>query len=113
MPVSEAAWLTPVMAVVTDWVPRAASWALRAISLVAADCSFRLGAPGGLLDVAGDLVGGRRLLLHGAGDGGGNVGHLIDAADDLGDGGHRLLGGGLDGTDLVADLVGSLGGLVG
>src|SRR5882724_2505813 len=39
-PVSSAAFWTPEMLVVTSWVPRAASWTLREISLVADPCCW-------------------------------------------------------------------------
>ena len=64
-------------------------------------------------DVAADLVGRRRLLLDGAGDG---VLKVIDLADDLADLADRFdraLGVGLDRLDLLADVLGGLGSFLG
>src|SRR5688572_7607530 len=72
-----------------------------------------LGAFGGLLDVAGDFLGGGVLLLDRGGDRGGDVVHLPHLAADRGDALDRALGGGLNAADLGADFLGGLGGLVG
>src|SRR6185436_15164078 len=67
----------------------------------------------GLLDVAGDLLGGRALLLHRRGDGGGDLVDLGAGRPDAADGADGLAGGALHRGDLGADLLGRLGRLVG
>jgi hypothetical protein len=71
------------------------------------------GALGGLIDVAGDLVGGRALLFHRGGDGRGDLVDVVDGLADAENGVGRLVGGGLHRADMVGDLGGGLGGLLG
>src|SRR3546814_5650485 len=66
-----------------------------------------------LLGVARDLPRRRLLLLDGAGDGGGDLVDLADGLGDGADGAHRVAGGRLDAGNLVADVLGRLGGLHG
>src|SRR5882762_11604461 len=63
-----------------------------------------LGALGGLLDVAGNLLGRRALLFHRSSDGRGNLRQLFDGAADFLDRAHRFLRRRLDAGDLLADL---------
>ena len=67
----------------------------------------------GLLDVARNLLCRRALLLDRGGDRRRDFRHLRDGGADLLDGGDRFLGGRLNARDLLADLAGRLGGLLG
>src|ERR1700674_3952973 len=71
------------------------------------------GALGGMLDVAGYLLGRRALLFHRRGNGRGDLRHPADGVADLLDRAHRVLRGGLDSTDLLTDFAGRLRGLLG
>ena len=68
---------------------------------------------GRVRNVAADLVRGGGLLFHRRSDGVRNIVDLVDDGADLRDGLHRALGVALDGFDLLADLFGGFGGLLG
>ena len=71
-----------------------------------------LGAPGGLLHVAGDFLGCGTLLFHGGRNGRGDLRQLLDGGADRLDRTDRFLGCRLDAGDLLADLAGRLRGLL-
>ena len=72
-----------------------------------------LGSRGCLLDIAGDLQYRRTLLVHGRGDGGGDLFHPMAGLRDALDGGQGDAGFCLDRGDLGADVLSCLGGLIG
>ena len=78
--------------------------------MLVATCAVPLAAS---LDVAGDLLRRRALLLDRGRDRGRDLRDAADGAADLLDGGDRVLRRGLHAGDLRADLLGRLGGLRG